>query len=153
MPHWLFKSEPDEYSIDDLAEEAQGYGRWDGIRNYQARNLLRDEVRKGDQVLFYYSSCAQPGIAGVAEVVSDAYPDPAQFDPDSRYYDPKAAPESPRWFCVDLRFVRKFPEVLTRKALKQEPALADMVLFRQGRLSIQPVHQQEWQHIMAMVGG
>jgi len=121
MNYWLFKSEPDEYSIDDLANEAKGYGRWDGIRNYQARNLLRDKVSVGDCVLFYHSSCKVPGGVGIAEVVKAAYPDPAQFDPESRYFDPKSNPENPRWFCVDLKFVKSIDEELTLQAIKANP--------------------------------
>ncbi|MDX1694928.1 MAG: EVE domain-containing protein [Ketobacteraceae bacterium] len=150
MKYWLFKSEPDEYSMDDLANEPSGVGRWDGIRNYQARNLLRDEVSPGDQVLFYYSSCPVPGVAGRAEVVSESYPDPAQFDAGSPYYDPRANASEPRWYAVDIRFVEKFPAVISRKALQAQPALGDMVLFRQGRLSVQPVTRKEWRIICAL---
>ncbi len=152
MNYWLFKSEPDEYSIDDLFAEADGFGRWDGIRNYQARNLLRDSVAENDGVLFYHSSCKLTGVAGIARVVRAAYPDPAQFDPDSRYFDPRAAPTEPRWFCVDVAPVAKFDSVLPLKALKSEPALAEMVLLKQGRLSVQPVRAGEWERILQMAG-
>ena len=150
MNYWLFKSEPDEYSIDDLKAEPSGSGRWDGIRNYQARNLLRDEVKKGDKLFFYHSSCKVPGVAGIAKVVSKAYPDPAQFDANSAYFDPKASEENPRWYCVDVTFVKKFPDMVSIKSLKANSELAQMVLLKQGRLSIQPVSEQEWKVIEAM---
>lgn len=144
MKYWLFKSEPDEYSIRDLAREPRKTGRWDGIRNYQARNFLRDEVRVGDGVLFYHSACKVPAVVGTAEVVREAYPDPAQFDPESKYYDPKAKPEAPRWFCVDLRWTGEFARPVPLSEIKQDPLLSDMVLVKQGRLSIQPVAAREW---------
>lgn len=147
MNYWLFKSEPDEFSIDDLA--AAKVQRWDGIRNYQARNLLRDEVAVGDQVLIYHSSCKEVGVAGIAEVVSEAYPDPLQFDAQSPYFDPKSSSGNPRWISVDIAFVEKFEQVLRLQAIKTMPALADMVLIRQGRLSVQPVRAAEWQVIVA----
>lgn len=147
MAYWLFKSEPDEYSIDDLAGEARGYGVWDGIRNYQARNFLRDRVACGDRVLFYHSSCKQVGVAGTAKVVRAGYPDPAQFDPRSKYHDPRATPEAPRWYCVDIAFERKFDQVLPLRDLRQLPGLEEMVLLNQGRLSIQPVTAQQWRII------
>ncbi|MCF7982080.1 MAG: EVE domain-containing protein [Pseudomonadales bacterium] len=143
--HWLFKTEPGEFSIDDL--EADGTARWDGIRNYQARNFLRDQVALGEGVFIYHSSCARPGIAGQAEVIKTAYPDPAQFDATSPYFDPKASGDDPRWFCVDIRWRATFAEVLPLARLKQLPALADMVLLKQGRLSVQPVTAEQWQVI------
>ncbi|MYM64158.1 EVE domain-containing protein [Pseudomaricurvus sp. HS19] len=143
MNYWLFKTEPDEFGIDDL--QSRGRERWDGIRNYQARNLLRDQVRCGDQVLIYHSSCKAVGVAGIAGVVSEPYADPAQFDPDSKYFDPKASPEAPRWFALDVGFVEKFPRVLPLARIKSQPQLAEMVLIRQGRLSVQPVTAAEWQ--------
>jgi predicted RNA-binding protein with PUA-like domain len=150
MAYWLFKSEPDEYSIDCLAKEPDQTTVWEGIRNYQARNLLRDEVAPGDLVFFYHSSCAVPGIAGIAKVASKPYPDPGQFDPESPYFDPKANRENPRWFTVDIRYKQKFKEILSRKAIKEIPALADMVLFKQGRLSVQPVTAAEWSTIVKL---
>lgn len=147
MNYWLFKSEPDEYSIDDLASEKQGFGVWNGIRNYQARNLLRDQVSAGDRVFFYHSSCQQIGIAGIAEVVKAGYIDPSQFDSDSAYYDPKATADKPRWFCVNIVFKEKFKTIVTLKTLKKQPQLADMTLLNQGRLSIQPVTQEQWETI------
>lgn len=150
MRYWLFKTEPSEYSIDDLATAPDGVGRWDGIRNYQARNLLRDEVRRGDQVFVYHSSCKPAGIAGIAQVVTSAYADPAQFDAASRYYDAGATKESPRWFCVDIRFSEKFSGLITLQTIKKQPTLAGMALVKQGRLSIQPVGAEEWQTILAL---
>ncbi|MEE4145115.1 MAG: EVE domain-containing protein [Halieaceae bacterium] len=150
MNYWLFKSEPDEYGIDHLAAEMGKTARWDGIRNYQARNNLRDRVRKGDLVLFYHSSCKQTGIAGVMKVVKAAYPDPAQFDPESGYYDPKSEPDSPRWYCVDVRLVERFPAVLSTKSLKANEATAGLIIFSQGRLSIAPVSPAQWAAIQAM---
>ncbi|MFV8817788.1 EVE domain-containing protein [Haliea sp. E17] len=147
MNYWLFKSEPDEYSIDDLFAEAAGKGRWDGIRNYQARNILRDAIAVGDEVLFYHSSCKVPGVAGTARVVQSAYPDPAQFDPDSRYYDSKSTPDQPRWFCVDIAPLEKFAAVVPLTRLKQQADLAEMILLKQGRLSVQPVSAGEWRSI------
>lgn len=146
--YWLFKSEPDVFSIDDLATAPDQTTRWDGIRNYQARNLLRDQVKPGDGVFFYHSSCKTPGIAGTAEVCSQAYPDPLQFDPESPYFDGKSDPDSPRWFSVDLRLQTRFTDLIPVKTLKSEQALTDMVLFRQGRLSIQPVTEEQWQFII-----
>lgn len=150
MAYWLFKSEPDEYSIDCLAKEPDQTTVWEGIRNYQARNLLRDEVALGDLVFFYHSSCATPGIAGVAEVISAPFPDPSQFDPENSYFDPKVSRENPRWFTVEVKYKQKFQEILSRKALKGVPALADMVLFKQGRLSVQPVTDSEWRAIVKL---
>ncbi|WP_231758695.1 EVE domain-containing protein [Microbulbifer elongatus] len=150
MSYWLFKSEPDEYSLDDLKAEPGHVGRWDGIRNYQARNFLRDEVEEGDGVLFYHSACKVPAIVGTAQVVRAAYPDPAQFDPESKYFDPKATAEKPRWFCVDIRWQSEFARPLPLKEIKQNPALAEMVLVKQGRLSIQPVSESEWRLLLKL---
>ncbi|MCA0899766.1 EVE domain-containing protein [Microbulbifer agarilyticus] len=144
MNYWLFKSEPDEYSLDDLKREPGHTGRWDGIRNYQARNFLRDSVQEGDGVLFYHSACKVPAIVGTASVVRGAYPDPAQFDPESKYFDPKATAEQPRWYCVDIRWQSAFAQPVPLKDIKQNPALEEMVLVKQGRLSIQPVKATEW---------
>ena len=147
MNYWLFKSEPDEYSLDDLKGESGQIGRWDGIRNYQARNFLRDQVKVGDGVLFYHSACKVPAVAGTARVVRSAYPDPAQFDPDSKYFDPKASAENPRWFCVDIQWQSEYARPVPLKEIKQNPELAEMVLVKQGRLSIQPVTAAEWKLI------
>lgn len=132
------KSEPDAYSIDDL--ERDGREMWDGVRNYQARNMMRDDMRVGDDVLFYHSNCKEPAIVGLAKVASEAYPDPTQFDPDSGYYDPKSDPDDPRWLLVDVEFVRKLARPIPLSELKAHPALDGMLLTRRGnRLSVMPV--------------
>lgn len=147
MQYWLMKSEPDEASIDDLAHAPQHSLPWTGVRNYQARNFMRDTMKIGDGVLFYHSSCPEPGIAGLAEVSSTAYPDPTQFDPKSPYYDPKSTQASPRWLLVDVRFVKKSP-LVPLAALREHDELADMrVLARGNRLSITPVTRAEWHFI------
>ncbi len=153
MNYWLFKTEPDVFGIDDLAQAPEQTARWDEIRNYQARNYLRDEIRAGDRVLIYHSSCRQVGIAGIAEVVSESYPDPGQFDPANPLFDVRSSPDAPRWFCVDVRLRRRFARVVPLKTLKQTPELADMVLLRQGRLSVQPVRSEEWKVIEALEYG
>jgi predicted RNA-binding protein with PUA-like domain len=135
--YWLFKTEPDTYSIDDLQDE--GRCGWEGIRNYQARNRLRDEVRAGDQVLIYHSSCAVPAVAGLAKVVGEASADPSQFDPRSPYFDPKSSPDTPRWVLVELEWQETFPQQLPLKTIKEDPAFAEMELLSRGRLSIQHV--------------
>jgi predicted RNA-binding protein with PUA-like domain len=147
LNYWIFKSEPDEYGIDHLAAEKKQTTHWDGIRNYQARNNLRDKVRLGDRVLFYHSSCKQIGIAGSMEVVKAAYPDPAQYDPGSKYYDPRATPDAPRWFCVDVRLLEKFPAVIPVKVLKAHSATAELSIFKQGRLSIAPLTSAQWKAV------
>jgi len=147
MRYWLMKSEPDEFSIDDLARAPRRGSAWFGVRNYQARNFMRDQMQPGDQVLFYHSSCAEPGITGVAEVCAKAYPDETQFDPKSKYYDAKATRDKPRWVCVDVRFVRKTRPVGLPE-LRGHKALAGMRLLARGnRLSITPVDPGEWKFI------
>lgn len=148
MAYWLLKTEPDEFGIDDLAAMDQQPEPWDGIRNYQARNILRDKVAVGDQVLIYHSSCKLVGVAGTGKVVQAAYPDPDQFNPESKYYDPKAGEDNVRWYRVDVVFGEKFPQVLALKTIKAMPGLEDMVLLKQGRLSVQPVTTKEWQQIV-----
>ena len=147
MNYWLFKTEPDDISLDDIRAAGSKGLRWDGIRNYQARNFLRDAVKKGDGVLIYHSQCKQVGVVGTARVISDSYADPAQFDPDSPYADPKATTDTPRWFCVDIAFDGALPACIPLSAIKQDPALAGMVLVKQGRLSVQPVTAREWRHL------
>ncbi|WP_439670967.1 putative RNA-binding protein, contains EVE domain [Cupriavidus necator] len=143
--YWLMKSEPDEASIDDLARE--GTLPWTGVRNYQARNFMRDTMRIGDGVLFYHSSCPEPGIAGLAEVCSVPYPDPTQFDRKSPYYDAASQADAPRWLLVDVRFERK-SALIPLAALREHEELADMVVLRRGnRLSITPVTPAEWRFI------
>ena len=146
MKHWLFKTEPDTYSIEDLQRE--GRCGWEGIRNYQARNRLRDDVRKGDTVLIYHSSCAKPAVVGLAEVVGEARPDPTQFNPESPYYDPKSTAEQPRWLLVDLCWQETFPSPLTLKAIKADPQFADMELVSRSRLSIQQVERAAMKAIL-----
>lgn len=151
MRHWLMKSEPDAYSIDDLA--ADGATHWDGVRNYQARNLMRDRMEMGDKVLFHHSQLRPPGIVGLAEVVSEAYPDHTSWDPDSKYFDPKSTPEQPRWFMVDIAFIRKFDRLVSIDELKEHPELADMVLLNRSRLSVQPVTEAEYDFIVGLADG
>jgi len=151
MP-WLFKSEPDAFSIDDLKKAGKKGERWDGIRNYQARNFLRDDVRKGDDVLVYHSNCKVPAVVGTARVVREAYPDPTQFDPEAKYYDPRSPLDNPRWVAVDITHVSTLRHPVSLQAIKANPALADMVLVSRGRLSIQPVTEQQWAEVLRMAG-
>ena len=147
MNHWLMKSEPDECSIDDALAAPKRLTPWTGVRNYQARNYMRDQMRIGDGVLFYHSSCPQPGIAGLAEVASAPYVDPSQFDRKSDYYDAKATRAAPRWFCVDVRALKKI-RLLPIAELQAQPALQQRVTLRPGnRLSITPVTAAEWEFI------
>lgn len=151
MNYWLFKTEPDEYSIRDLQVAPNQTAKWDGIRNYQARNFLRDQVAAGDLVFMYHSQCKHIGVVGVVEIVRAAYPDPAQYDENSKYFDAKATFDVPRWFCVDIKHQRTFPRVVSLQRIKAHPELANMVLIKQGRLSVQPVTAQEWQVIEGLV--
>ena len=145
--YWLMKSEPGVYSIDDLQRD--GSTSWEGVRNYQARNFMRDNMRVGDGVLFYHSNAKPMGVYGVAEVVREAYPDDTAFDPASRYFDAKSDPAKPTWLMVDVGYVRTFKAPVTLAALKEIPGLEDMVVIRKGsRLSVQPVTPQEWDVIM-----
>lgn len=148
--YWLMKSEPGAFSIDDLEEV--GTEPWDGVRNYEARNFMRDEMEVGDGVLFYHSNVRPPVIAGSMKVASEPYPDPTQFDPDSKYFDPDSSEEDPTWKLVDVAFVQKFDNPVTRDALKEEPALQDMVLLKRFRLSITPLREAEWLKIHEMAG-
>ena len=151
MRYWLMKSEPNTFSIDHLKQRAKQTEHWDGVRNYQARNMLRDEFKKGDQAFFYHSSCEEPGIVGIVDIVRGGYPDFTAFDPESRYYDPKSTPEAPRWFMVDVRFRRKLKRTITLSELKQQVALADFPLLRRGnRLSILPVSTEDWNFILGL---
>ena len=151
MAYWLMKSEPEEFSIDDLRARPARTEPWDGVRNYQARNMMRDEMRKGDLVFFYHSNCETPGIAGIAKIVREGYPDPTAFDPEDKHYDPKSDPKSPRWFLVDVKFVRKFKRLIPLSELKSEPALKDLPLVRRGnRLSIMPVTKKQWEFILGL---
>jgi predicted RNA-binding protein with PUA-like domain len=147
--YWLMKSEPDAFSIDDLKRKKQE--AWDGVRNYQARNYMRDGMRVGDKVFFYHSNCAEPGIVGIAAVATDAYPDPSQFDPKSKYFDPASSRDNPRWMLVDVKFVKKLKRTITLKELQVDAALDGMVLLRKGsRLSVQPVEEAHWEHILGL---
>jgi predicted RNA-binding protein with PUA-like domain len=146
---WLMKSEPDTFSIDELAKRK--VAGWDGVRNYQARNFMKD-MAVGDKVLFYHSSVVPPGVAGLAEVAKTAYPDPTQFDPKNDHYEPKSSPEKPMWFQVDVRFVRKLPRLLTLDELRGVPALSGMPLFQRSRLSVQPVTAAQYETIVALAG-
>jgi predicted RNA-binding protein with PUA-like domain len=151
--YWLMKSEPDEVSIDDALAAPNQTVTWTGVRNYQARNFMRDVMRVGDGVLFYHSSCPEPGIAGLAEVASTAYPDPTQFDRKSKYFDEKATQENPRWTLVDVRISER-TELLPLAELRSMPELADMWILRRGnRLSITPVTAEEWRCIVARLHG
>jgi predicted RNA-binding protein with PUA-like domain len=149
MQYWLFKTEPDAFSIDDLANMPNQIEHWDGIRNYQARNFLRDQVKLGDQVFIYHSSCKDVGIVGLAEVVKEGYADHTQFDPESNYYDPKSSPDSPRWVMVDIQFKQKFVGILPLKTIKSMPEISEIGLVKKGhRLSIMPVQSDEFAHLL-----
>jgi predicted RNA-binding protein with PUA-like domain len=149
MRYWLMKSEPDVFSIDDLARVRKE--PWTGVRNYQARNFMRDGMSEGDGVLFYHSSCEVPGVAGIAEVASAAYPDPTQFDRKSEYYDEKSTREEPRWMLVDVAFKRKLKRTITLAELKEQPRLDDFALLKRGnRLSVLPVTKAQWDVILAL---
>lgn len=148
MRYWLMKSEPENYSIDDL--ERDQVEPWDGIRNYAARNYMRDEMKIGDKIFFYHSNANPIAIVGTMEVASEPYPDPTQFDPDSKYFDPKSKESDPTWQLVDVKFIQKFENPVTREAMKKEPALQDMELFRLARHSITPVRESEWKKIHEM---
>jgi len=152
MPYWLMKSEPDEVSFDDVLRAPGKTVAWFGVRNYQARNFMRDGMRVGDGILFYHSSCAVPGVAGIAAVASGAYPDASQFDPASPYFDPKATQENPRWISVDVKAVAQ-GRYLPLTELRGVPELEDMVLLQKGsRLSVSPVTPGQWQRILALAG-
>jgi len=153
MRYWLMKSEPDEFSIDDLAKAPKQTTPWFGVRNYQARNYMRDEMHVGDRAFFYHSSCPEPGIAGIVEISRVAYPDATQFDPKSAYYDAKSTPEAPRWVNVDVKLVRKTP-LVSVPTLRETRGLEDMVTLRRGnRLSITPVTPAEWKIIEKLISG
>ena len=153
MRHWLMKSEPDEFSIDDLAAAPDRSVAWYGVRNYQARNFMRDDMQVGDRAFFYHSSCPEPGIAGIVEISRLAYPDATQFDPKSAYYDPKSTRDAPRWVNVDVKLVRKTP-LVSVQTLRETKGLQDMVTLRRGnRLSITPVAPAEWRIIEKLTSG
>jgi len=147
--YWLMKSEPDEYSIADLRRDTVEV--WDGVRNYQGRNMMRDDMDIGDQALFYHSNAGkETGVVGVMEIVKTGYPDPTQFDPEDAHYDPKSDPESPRWLCVDVRFVRQLPRVVTLSEIKARKQFADMPLVQKGnRLSVMPIKKTHFDALVA----
>jgi predicted RNA-binding protein with PUA-like domain len=148
------KSEPDELSIDDLARARRKKWAWDGVRNYQARNWML-QMQSGEQFFYYHSACKVPGIAGIAEIVGDAYPDPTQFDPNSHYFDPTSPKDNPRWTCRNIRFVERFPEMLTLTTLREHTVqLGKFHLLQRGnRLSVMPVTDQQWKYILELVPG
>jgi predicted RNA-binding protein with PUA-like domain len=151
MHYWLMKSEPDAFGIDDLKARKDQTEPWDGVRNYQARNMLRDQMQVGDQAFFYHSNVKVPGIVGLMEIVRTGYPDPSAFDPESRYFDPKSDPEHPRWYLVDVRYVRHLRRSVTLSELKPyaDGPLGDLPLLRRGnRLSIMPVTAAQWSFIL-----
>ena len=152
--YWLFKSEPTAYSFSDLQSEADQTGEWDGVRNFQARNYLRDQVKVGDGVLFYHSSTGTPAVVGTARVVREGYPDNTAWDRKDEHHDPKSTPDRPLWFMVDIRAEDELARPVTLEEIKQNPRLASMLLVRRGmRLSIQPVAKDEWDEILAMGSG
>ena len=151
--HWLFKSEPDTFSIDDLAAAANKTTAWDGVRNFQARNMLREAMKKGDLAFFYHSSCAVPGIAGIARIARGGYPDRTAFDPKHHHFDAGSKREEPRWFAVDVKLVRKFKRIITLDELRRHATkeLSDLVILRRGnRLSVTPVTQREWDFVLSL---
>lgn len=149
--YWLMKSEPGCFSLADLAASPNGVSHWDGVRNYQARNLLRDEIAVGDGVLFYHSNIPDPAIVGLAQVVSRGYPDHTALDPRSDHFDPRASETNPIWYMVDVRYVTEFPDPLTREHLSRHPVLARMDVLKKGnRLSVQPVTEEQWQIILEL---
>jgi len=151
MNYWLMKSEPDVFSIDDLKNRPKQTEPWDGVRNYQARNMLRDEMKKGDLSFFYQSSCEVPGITGIMEIVKEGYPDLTAFNPKHKYYDPKSKPENPTWYLVDVIFKRKLKRVITLTELRNKEQLHNMKLLQKGnRLSVMPVSKKEWDYILGL---
>lgn len=149
--YWLMKSEPECFSIDDLKNRPKKIEPWDGVRNYQARNMMRDEMKIGDKVFFYHSNCNPPGIVGIMEVASTSYPDPTAFDPDDKHYDAKSDPGNPRWHLVDVRYKKKFKRLIALNELKENSQLEAMKILQKGnRLSITPVSEKEWNAILDM---
>ena len=150
MNYWLMKSEPDVFSIEDLSQRPKKTEPWDGVRNYQARNFMK-EMKKGDLILFYHSNAKPIGIAGIAEVSKSAYPDHTSWDKKSKYYDPKSTKENPRWFMVDVKFKQKFDHIITLDELKEQKPLKEMRLLAKGnRLSVMPVQEKEFKHILGL---
>ena len=152
MAHWLFKTEPGCFSFDDLKNRQDMTEPWDGVRNFQARNFLRDTIQHGDMVLFYHSNIAAPAVVGLAEIVRSGYPDTTALNPNSEHFDPKTTAERPIWYMVDVRYVELLPRTVTLERIKQNPLLTDMPLVKRSRLSIQPVTEAEWRIILTMGG-
>jgi predicted RNA-binding protein with PUA-like domain len=151
MRYWLMKTEPNAFGIDDLSLRPNRTEHWDGVRNYQARNMMRDDMKLGDRVLFYHSNCEVPGVVGIAEIAREAYPDHTAFDPENKHYDPGSKPENPRWLMVDVRFVRKLRRTVALSELKDRPELDGLALVRKGnRLSIMPVSEEQWNFILSL---
>lgn len=151
MNYWLMKSEPDVFGIDHLKAMPKKTEHWDGVRNYQARNMMRDEMKKGDLAFFYHSNCAEPGIVGIMQVVREGYPDHTAFEPKQKYYDPKSDSRNPRWYMVDVRYKRKLKRPVSLAELKSHERLADMKLLQRGnRLSIMPVTKAQWDYIIKL---
>ncbi|HET8700053.1 MAG TPA: EVE domain-containing protein [Nitrococcus sp.] len=151
MSYWVMKSEPSVYGIDDLAAQPLQTDHWEGVRNYQARNMLRDLMQPGDLALFYHSNCPQPGVVGIMQIVRAGYPDHTAFDPESKYFDPKSDLQQPRWYMVDVRLERRLARTIPLAELKTNLALVDMLLIRRGnRLSIMPATPEQWQAILDM---
>lgn len=149
--YWLFKSEPKEFSIDDLGKSPGKRTYWDGVRNYQARNFIRDDMRKGDYVLFYHSNTNPLAVVGHCKIVKEAYPDHTQFDPDNKHFDPTVTQKDPRWFMVDIKLIKKFKRPVTLKEIKTNPKLKNMRLIRRGnRLSVMPITKEEFEEILKM---
>ncbi|SRR5579883_250706 len=154
MTHWLFKSEPSTFSIDDLMKRPKQIEHWDGVRNYQVRNLLRDQIKVGDEGFFYHSSCTPPGIVGIIKVVKAGYPDFTSWDKNSDHFDPGSTEKNPRWYMVDVKFVKKFPRIITLDEIKSHHQLKNMIITHRGnRLSITPVTEKEWQTILELATG
>lgn len=152
MAYWLFKTEPGCFSFDDLQKRPNLTEPWDGVRNFQARNFLRDQIKVGDRVLFYHSNIPEPAVVGLAEIVRNGYPDTTALNPNADHFDPKSTPDNPIWYRVDLRYVKPLSRIVTLESIKQNPLLADMPLVKRSRLSIQPVTGDEWRIILAMGG-
>ena len=151
MNYWLMKSEPDVFGIEHLKKCPGKTEPWDGVRNYQARNMMRDDMKKGDLVFFYHSNCKEPGIVGIMKVVREGYPDHTAFEAKEKYYDPKSDPQNPRWYMVDVRYVRTLKRVITLAELKTHEKLSDFPLVRRGnRLSVMPVSKIDWDFILAL---
>ena len=151
MNHWLMKSEPDVFGIEDLMKRPGKTEPWDGVRNYQARNMMRDDMKKGDLAFLYHSNCKEPGIAGIMKIVREGYPDHTAFDTKQKYFDPKSDPDNPRWYMVDVRHVRKLKRIITLTELKTHDELSGLPLVRRGnRLSVMPISKTHWDFILTL---